>query len=176
MIRCRSGTIRPSRSVSKKWSPHRVPHSTLQILVAGRGGLERRGHGLPPLAHTHAFYRALRGIVPDGYEAFHVDGNRANLKPSNLEIRPKSRSKSRFRLPPGSIGGPPSARSPHHPSSQPSSGAGSPPAPFLFGWLTSTPNSVRRSVDCASPALRIEELKRDIHDADLHDRSRALPH
>jgi hypothetical protein len=58
---------------------------------------------------TREIYRAFRGVVPDGYEAFHVDGNRANLKPSNLEIRPKSRSKSRFRLPPRSAGGPPSA-------------------------------------------------------------------
>jgi HNH endonuclease len=45
---------------------------------------------------TREFYRAFRGVMPDGYEAFHVDGNRANLKPSNLEIRPKSRTKSRF--------------------------------------------------------------------------------
>ena len=58
---------------------------------------------------TREIYRAFRGVVPDGYEAFHVDGNRANLKPSNLEIRPKSRSKSRFRLPPRSTGGPLSA-------------------------------------------------------------------
>jgi hypothetical protein len=45
---------------------------------------------------TREFYRAFRGAIPDCYEAFHVDGNRANLKPSNLEIRPKSRTKSRF--------------------------------------------------------------------------------
>jgi hypothetical protein len=52
---------------------------------------------------------AFRGGVPDGYRAFHVDGNRANRKPSNLEIRPKSRSKSRFRLPPKSKGGQPTS-------------------------------------------------------------------
>ncbi len=54
---------------------------------------------------TREFYRAFRGAIPDGYEAFHVDGNRANLKPSNLDIRPRSRVKSRFRLPTAPRGG-----------------------------------------------------------------------
>ncbi len=48
---------------------------------------------------TREFYQAFCGVIPEGYEAFHIDGNRANLQATNLGIRPKPRSRSRFRLP-----------------------------------------------------------------------------
>lgn len=89
---------------------------------------------------TREIYRAFRGVVPDGYEAFHVNGNRANLKPSNLEIRPRSRVKSRFRLPtaPREVASPRPLEYP--PSYQPRSGAGSPPEPFRGAACYASPN------------------------------------
>ena len=47
---------------------------------------------------SREFYRAFRGHIPEGYEAYHLDGNRSNLNPANLDIRPKARAKSKFRL------------------------------------------------------------------------------
>ena len=47
---------------------------------------------------SREFFRAFRGLIPEGYEAYHLDGNRANLDPTNLDVRPRSKAKSKFRL------------------------------------------------------------------------------
>lgn len=47
---------------------------------------------------SREIYRAFRGIIPEGYETYHLDGDRSNLDLANLDARPKPRSKSKFRL------------------------------------------------------------------------------
>jgi len=47
---------------------------------------------------SREFFRAFRGLIPEGYEAYHLDGNRSNLDPTNLDVRPRSKAKSKFRL------------------------------------------------------------------------------
>ncbi len=44
------------------------------------------------------FFRAFRGLIPENFEAYAVDGNRSNLSPSNLDVRPKAGIRSKFRL------------------------------------------------------------------------------
>ena len=53
------------------------------------------------------FYRAFRGVVPENHEVYAIDGNRANLRPANLAIRPKAATRSTFKLAPKN--GPPPA-------------------------------------------------------------------
>jgi hypothetical protein len=58
----------------------------------GRPFLEFRGksEGKFSLWLMRAFYEGFRGPIPTGCEVCAIDGNRANLKPSNLTVRPKS--------------------------------------------------------------------------------------
>ena len=58
---------------------------------------------------SREFYRAFRGHIPEGYEAYHLDGNRANLVPSNLRIRAKGGFTSKFKLAAPKGGCPPAA-------------------------------------------------------------------
>jgi len=58
---------------------------------------------------SRTFYEAFRGSIPDGYEVYHLDGNRANLVPSNLRIRAKGGFTSKFKLAAPKGGFPPAA-------------------------------------------------------------------
>jgi len=55
------------------------------------------------------FYRAFRGVIPENHEAYAIDGNRANLRPANLAIRPKTATRSLFKLCPPKNGPPPAS-------------------------------------------------------------------
>ena len=55
------------------------------------------------------FFRAFRGIIPENHEVHAIDGNRANLRPENLAIRPKAATRSLFKLCPPKNGLPPAA-------------------------------------------------------------------
>ena len=55
------------------------------------------------------FFRAFRGVIPENHEVYAIDGNRANLRPANLAIRPKAATRSLFKLSPPKNGPPPAA-------------------------------------------------------------------
>ena len=46
------------------------------------------------------FYRAFRGVIPENNDVYALDGSRANLRPANRAIRPKTARRSTFRLAP----------------------------------------------------------------------------
>ena len=47
---------------------------------------------------TREFFRGFKGSITTGCEVFHVDGNRSNLRPSNLALRAKTDSRGPLRI------------------------------------------------------------------------------